>query len=165
MGRLKHRTLAGCTYFVTTDAWQERELFRVAELAEIVVQRINSCREQGAYLLHEFVLMPNHLHLLITPGDTTGLEKAIQLIKGGSSHQIHQQRGHKMGIWQPGFHEWTLRDAEDYKRKVEYIWMNPVRAHLVERPEEWLYGSASGKYALDPKPSRFREKGSGAEAP
>ncbi len=169
MGRLKHRTAPGCTYFVTTDTWQNRELFRVTELAEIVVQRILSCREQGAYSLHEFVLMPNHLHLILTPGHTTTLEKAMQLIKGGSSHQIHQRRGHKMEIWQSGFHEWTIRDARDYEAKREYIRMNPVTAHLVERPEDWPYGSASGRFAGDPvprglKPSSVRAGNVGAKA-
>ena len=156
MGRLKHRTFPGCTYFVTTDTRQKRELFRVTELAEIVVQRIISCRAQGAYLLHEFVLMPNHLHLLITPRDTTSFEKAIQLIKGGSSHQIHEQRGHRMEIWQPGFHEWTVRDAGDYDARVEYIRMNPVRAKLVDRSEEWPYSSASGRFRLDDIPQGLK---------
>jgi len=71
-------------------------------------------------------------HLLMTPGATTTLEKAVQLIKGGSSHEIHTQRGHGMEIWQVGFHDWTIRDCEDYRAKVGYIRMNPVRAHLVE---------------------------------
>ena len=156
MSRLKHRTAPGCTYFVTTDTWQKREVFRVTELAEIAVQRIISRREQRAYLLHEFVLMANHLHLLLTPGENTSLEKAIQLIKGGSSHQIHQRRGHKMEIWQPGFHEWTVRDAEDYEVKREYIRMNPVRARLVGRPEEWPYSSASGRFQLDEMPQGLK---------
>ena len=156
MGRLKHKTLSGCTYFVTTDTWQKRALFQVDELAEIVVHRIIDCREQGAYLLHEFVLMPNHLHLLLTPGVSTTLEKAMQLIKGGSSHEIHQQRGHKMEIWQPGFHEWTVRDSRDCENKREYIRMNPVRAKLVDQPQEWLYSSASGKFQLDEVPQGLK---------
>ncbi len=156
MGRLRHRTVPGCTYFVTTDTWQNREIFRVLEVAEIVTQRIVCCRDQGAYLLHEFVVMPSHPHLLLTPGDTTTLEKALQLIKGGSSHEIHERRGHKMEIWQPGFHEWTVRDAQDYQAKVEYIRMNPVQARLAERPEDWPYGSANGKIRMDPVPERLR---------
>jgi len=99
--------------------------------------------------------MPNHFHLLVTPGETTTLEKAVQLIKGGSSHQIHLERGNKMEIWQKGFHDWTIRDAGDYRAKVEYIRMNPVRARLVTRTEEWVFGSASGSYPLDPGLERF----------
>jgi putative transposase len=128
----------------------------VAEVAEILVQRILACRDKGAYQLHEFVVMPNHFHLLMTPGETTTPEKAMQLIKGGSSHAIHAQRGHRMEIWQVGFHDWTIRDGEDYQAKVGYIHLNPVRAHLVEQPENWLFGSASGKFSLDPAPGRFQ---------
>jgi len=83
MGKLTHRTAPGCSYFVTTKTWQNRELFRVSENAEILVQCILGYRNRGAYQLHEFVVMPNHLHLLLTPADDTSLEKAMQLIKGG----------------------------------------------------------------------------------
>ena len=83
------------------------------------------------------------------------LERAIMLIKGGSSHEIHRARGHKMQIWQPGFHDWTIRDEADYQAKREYIWMNPVKAALVEKSEDWQFGSASGKFQMDPMPSRL----------
>ena len=100
--------------------------------------------------------MLNHFHLLVTPGQTTTLEKVVQLIKGGSSHEIHKQTGNHMEIWQAGFHDWTIRDREDYRAKVRYIHMNPVKARLVERPEDWTFGSASGNFVLDPFPEKFK---------
>ena len=100
--------------------------------------------------------MPNHLHVLLTPSDTTTLEKAMQLIKGGSSHEIHQRRGHRMEIWQPGFHDWTIRDRNDYESRREYIRLNPVRSGLVEQPEDWPYGSASGRIRMDPMPEKVK---------
>jgi putative transposase len=115
------------------------------------------CREKGAYQLHEFVVMPNHFHILITPGETTTLEKAVQLIKGGSSHEIHKHSGNQMEIWQVGFHDWTIRDREDYQTKVGYFHMNPVRASLVQGPADWLFGSACGKFVLDPVPEKFKQ--------
>jgi putative transposase len=128
----------------------------VANVAEILVQRILTCREKGDYQLHELVVMPNHFYLLLTPGETTSLEKAVQLIKGGSSNEIHKQTGNKMEIWQMGFHDWTIRDGEDYRAEVGYIQMNPVQAHLTERPEDWPFGSVRGKFVLDPVPERFK---------
>jgi putative transposase len=119
-------------------------------------------RNRGAYLLHEFVVMPNHLHLLLTPGGETSLEKAMQLIKGGSSHQIHQQLENKTLIWSSGFHEATIRDVEDFETRRHYIRMNPVEAGLASRPEDWAYGSSCGKIALDVMPGRVS---SGAKAP
>jgi putative transposase len=156
MGRLIHRTAPACTYFVTTKTWQNRALFKVPAVAEVVVRRIVECRDNGAYLLHDFVVMPDHVHVLLTPGDTTTLEKAMQLIKGGSSFNIHQLRGHAMQIWLPGFHDWTIRDSADYQAKREYIRMNPVRARLVEEPEDWPYSSASGRVRLDGVPDQFK---------
>ena len=126
------------------------------QVAEILVQRILACRDHGAFQLHEFVVMPNHFHLLLTPDEKTSLEKAVQLVKGGSSHEIHQRTGNKMEIWQGGFHDWTIRDVGDYLAKVRYIHMNPVQARLVERPEDWTLGSACGKFVLDPVPEKFK---------
>ena len=74
MGRLTHRTAPGCSYFVTTKTWENRAIFQVKENAEILIRCMFEYRDRGAYLLHEFVVMPNHLHLLITPGGETSLE-------------------------------------------------------------------------------------------
>jgi len=156
MSKLHHRTGPERTYFVSSATWERRELFRVPRVAEILIQRIIKCRDNGVYLLHEFVVMPNHFHALLTPGETTSLEKAVQLIKGGSSHEIHKDTGNQMEIWQVGFHDWTIRDGEDYSAKVRYIQMNPVKSRLVERPEEWPYGSACGQFVMDPVPVKFK---------
>lgn len=170
MGRLTHRTAPGRTYFVTTKAWQSTPVFQVQETAEVVISKIMEYRDKGSYLLHEFVLMPNHLHLLLTPGESASLEKAMQLIKGGSSHEIHRVRGNKMQIWQSGFHESRVTDWTDYKKKADYIRFNPVAAKLVERPELWPYGSGSGQFSLEPipqglKPSNQEQANVGPEGP
>jgi len=162
MGRLLHRSIPGASYFVTTDAWQRRSVFQVAETAEIVVNRILSCREKGAYLLHAFVLMPDHLHLLLTPAGNNSLEKVMQLIKGGSSHEVHSRRGTSNAIWQSGFHESSIRDANDFRAKQLYIQENPVRARLVIRFEDWPYGSGNSRFKMDAMPGRYS---SGAKAP
>ncbi len=159
-----HRTAPGSSYFVTTRCWQGRTIFQVTELTEILITALFHYRDSGAYLLHEFVIMPNHLHLLLTPSQTTSLEKAVQLIKGGSSYQIRKHRGHKLEIWQQGFHDWTIRDSNDWQTKVEYIRMNPVRAKLVQKPEDWPHSSATHKFNLDPTPAKYLQLASAAKA-
>jgi putative transposase len=154
--------MPGCTYFVTTKTWQNSAIFQVNKNAEILVRCMIEYRNRGAYALHEFVVMPNHLHLLLTPGDDTSLEKAMQLIKGGSSFQIHRIRESTIKIWNSGFHEATIRNSDDFEMRREYIRMNPVTRQLAQRPEGWEYSSASGKFALDPRPERLS---SGAKAP
>jgi putative transposase len=165
LGRLRHRTAPGFTYFVTTKTWQNRAIFQVPEIAAILLKSILRHRDTGAYLLHDFVIMPNHLHLLVTPVGDNSIERVMQLIKGGSSHEIHLARAHKMQIWQPGFHEESVRDIEDYRIKSGYIHNNPVHAGLVYTPEDWVYGSAADKHAMDARPERLQICSSGAKAP
>ncbi len=165
MSTPKHRTAPGSSYFVTTKCWQGRHLLRLPDIAIIVVRTLLHYRERNACLLHEFVVMPNHIHVLLTPAVNTSLERAVQFIKGGSSHAIHKERDQKMEVWQEGFYDWTIRDARDWHSKVEYIRLNPVRAGLVSTPEEWAYSSASGSFPLDPVPARYLQIPSGAEAP
>lgn len=81
MGKLIHRTGLACTYFVTTKTWQNRPLFKVEKVAEIIANRLFKYRERETYLLHEFVIMADHLHLLLTPGIAASLERATMLIR------------------------------------------------------------------------------------
>ncbi len=90
-------------------------------------------REQNKYILHEFVIMPDHLHVLLTPAVDISLERAMQLIKGRFSYRLgSSKRGF---VWQESFTNHRVRDEQDYVRHAEYIRLNPVRARLVERPE------------------------------
>ena len=159
-----HRTAPGASYFVTTKCWEGRDAFQVTEIAEILLNTLFHYRDSGGYLLHEFVIMPDPLHLILTPNLQTSLEKTVQLIKGGSSHRIHKKRGGRMEIWRAGFHDWTIRDLDDWKAKTNYIRMNPVKAGLCERVEDWSYSSACSKFALDGVPARYQNLASGAKA-
>jgi putative transposase len=159
-----HRTVPGASYFITTKCWQRRSLFQVSEVAEVMISTLFDYRDSRAYLLHEFVIMPDHVHLILTPNSETSLEKAVQLIKGGSSHRIHKERGNRMEIWQVGFHDWTIRDLDDWKAKANYIHMNPVKARLCERAEDWPYSSVNGRFCLDAVPEKFENLASGAKA-
>jgi putative transposase len=169
MGRLTHRTGPGWTYFITTKAWESTFLFQVQEIANVIVAKMLEYRDKGKYLLHDFVLMPNHSHLIVTPCSAS-LEKCMQLVKGGSSFEIHKLRGSRMEIWQSGFHESRVTGPTDYQKKRDYIWFNPVAAKLVEKPELWQYSSASGAFNLDPIPQGLKPIGGvvanvGAKAP
>jgi putative transposase len=158
LGRLTHRTAPGWTYFVTTKSWQSTALFQVEAIAEIVMAKPFEYREKKNYLLHEFVLMPNHLHVILTPADSVSLERALQLIKGGSSYEIHRVRGGKMQIWQLGFHESRVKNSVEYATMADYVRFNPVTAKLVEKPEDWPFGSACGRYPLDPIPQGLKPR-------
>src|SRR2546425_7938123 len=90
-------------------------------------------REQMRYVLHEFVIMPDHLHLLLTPEADISIERALQLIKGGFSYRLGKAK--RGPVWQESFTNHRIRDQHDYERHAGEIRMNPVRARFVERPE------------------------------
>ena len=141
---------------MTTKAFQSANAFQVYEVATIVVGKLLEYRDKGNYLLHEFVVMPNHLHVLITPSGTATLERCMQLIKGGSSREIHRVRGGRRPVWRSSFHDARVKDWKDYRIKVDYIRFNPVTAKLVARPEEWPFGSTGGQFAVDPIPQGLK---------
>jgi putative transposase len=103
------------------------------------MQTLNSYRGR-AYLLHEYVLMPEHFHVLITPLVT--LERAVQFIKGGFSFRVKKELESSMEVWQSGFSDHRIRNVEDYRVHVEYVYRNPVGRKLVELAVEYPYCSA-----------------------
>ena len=94
--------------------------------------------------------MPDHFHLLITP--LICLERAVQMIKGGFSYRAKKELGSNAEIWQRGFADHRIRDAEDYDKHVHYIHLNPVKKHLCQSPAEYRYSSAYPGWKLDPIP-------------
>lgn len=143
------------TYFVTTQTWMRRSLFQVDELAKLFIRTLYEYRVREAYLLHEFVVMRNHVHLIITPAEMT-LERAMQLIKGGFSHRVSETGRKNTEVWQRGFTDHRIRNGEYFLQHREYIYSNPVRAGMCVQPEEYLYSSAHTMYKKDPVPQRLK---------
>ena len=76
----------------------------------------------------------------------------MQFIKGGFSHDVSSELGSRMEVWQRGFADHRIRDAEDYVVHVSYVRQNPVRRGLVGQTEDYLYSSAHSGFELDPAP-------------
>lgn len=161
MGRTQHRIRPAGTYFITVDSWAGRQLFK-GGIADILTEQLVRCRQKGYFELHEFCVMPNHLHVLFTLSGNTTLEKAVQMIKGGASYRIGKLRK-PTAFWQDGYHDWRCRDEREYRSYEGYIRENPVKGGLVQRPEEWSYSSANPKFAgmLDPMPQGLKAQGRG----
>jgi len=140
------------TFFVTTITAQRRPIFRAETTANLLIETLAHYREQRKFLLHEFVIMPDHVHALLTPAPEISLERAMQFIKGGFSYRLKS----RPPVWQASFTNHRIRDFEDYERHREYIRMNPVRARLASRPEAYPYSSASGRMPLDPLPQGLK---------
>jgi len=161
VGRTQHRIRPAGTYFLTLDSWAGRQLLK-GEVADILTDQIVQCRQKGYYLLHDFCVLPNHVHVLLTPAGETTLEKAVQMIKGGASYRIGKQRKF-LALWQDGYHDWRCRDEKDYRSYAVYIRQNPVNAGLVQKMNAWPHSSANPQFAqfLDPMPQGLKAPGKG----
>jgi putative transposase len=115
------------SYFVSTQTARRQPFFRHERWANLLSETIVHYDNIG-YCLHAYVIMPDHVHLLVTPADS--LEKAVQHFKGGFSFRARKEFAWKADIWQPGFTDHRIRDDEDWNRHIEYIRTNPIRARL-----------------------------------
>ena len=157
----EHATNNTQTYFVTSDRWERRALFLSEPWARLFFKTLLLHRGQS-FLLHEFVLMPDHFHLLITP--SIALERAVQFIKGGFSYQAKKELGSSMQIWRRGFADHRIRDAEDYDKHLHYIHLNPVKKRLCINPAEYRYSSAYPGWKLGPIPQGLKPTAVGRPA-
>jgi putative transposase len=140
------------TYFVTTVTAQRRRLFQVTETAKLLQQTLLGYRDQGKFALHAYVIMPDHVHLLLTPAYDVSLERALQLIKGGFSFRLKS----KLDVWERSFNERQVKTATDFAAFVTYIEMNPVRARMVETAGDFAHSSAGHRGLVDQAPVHLR---------
>ena len=146
----------GCprTFFVSTQTAGGRSLFQTDRMANLFIDVLRSAMRSKRITVHDFVVVPNHVHILMTvPGDMS-LEKAMQLIKGGFSFRAKKELGFQGEVWQRGFSDVRIADEQSFKQHQDYIDNNPVKAGLANLPEEYLAGSAHLK----------KRKRAGAEA-
>lgn len=151
-----HTSFGSRTYFITANSWAGRSIFQSERSASLLIETLFGYRAKGKYVLHEFVVMPNHLHLLLTPAPELTLERVMQFVKGGFAHRAGQQLGPSLGIWARGYVDHRIRDLQDYMSHRDYIHQNPVRRGLATVPEEFPYSSANPKFELDPVPQGLK---------
>jgi putative transposase len=142
------------SYFITASTLQKRNILQSDQMAGLFVDVLLHYRAQGKYLLHDFVVMPDHFHVLISPREA--LERAMQLIKGGFSFRAKRELGFIHEIWQSSFYDRRVRDAEEYFAFREYIRQNAPKRGLAMRPEDYRYSSAWPGLVLDGAPRRLK---------
>ncbi len=119
--------------------------------ATLFIETLRSYVAAKKFRVHDFVVMPNHVHLLLTVGGEITIERAMQLIKGGFSFRLKKELGYVGEVWQRGFSEVRVDDQESFRQHREYIAQNPVKARLTNSPEMFPYSYA---YLVKVKASR-----------
>jgi putative transposase len=146
------------TFAISSSSAGGTHLFQSDRMKHLFIEVLRDYRRKNKFLLHAFVMMPTHIHLLITPASTLSLEKCIQLIKGNFSYRTKKEFEMDREIWTPGFNPHRVKDEIDYKNQVRYIHNNPVKAGLVASPELYECSSAWPGRKMDPSPFVARAK-------
>jgi putative transposase len=127
------------TFFATTGTSMGRRLLQSERNASLLIDVLRSLATERKFELHDFVVMPDHLHLLLTVHDEMTIEKAMQLVKGRFSHRLSHECGYKGEVWHRGFTEVQVMNRESLEIHREYIAQNPVKAGLASNPEEYPF--------------------------
>ena len=125
-------------------------------MATLLIQVLMKSVELGRFQLHAFVVMPDHVHVLLTVSSDMTIEKAAQFIKGGFSFRAKRELGYSHEIWQTGYSEEQVYSSGHFDSIVHYIHQNPVRRRIVLQCDEFRFSSANINYRLSGCPRHLR---------
>jgi putative transposase len=149
-------------YFCTDTIVGWQSVFTSPDSFEIIIKSLDHCRNEKGLRVHGYVIMPNHIHTILSARDGN-LSDILRDFKRFTSTEISQLlrsvnnqrllkyfstaartvgKGNIFKIWQSGSHPEAITTPQFFFQKLNYIHDNPVRKGYVARPEHWLYSSA-----------------------
>jgi putative transposase len=153
---LRRLTGHGDLHFITFCCYQRRSLLETAQARNAAVQILCEVRAQYGFALLGYVIMPDHVHLLISESAAADPAKVIQVFKQRLSRQMRgkaQKAPHFSGedgglrrFWQRRYHDFNVYSRTKVQEKLHYMHANPVRQKLVEHPGDWPWSSWSYWY-------------------
>lgn len=127
-------------YFVTTITRERFPYFSDPALCRALLDNLAFYRRHMGFLLHGYVIMPDHLHLLLTPRSAT-ISDVMRNFKSYTAKQIRETLNVSGSIWQSRFHDRAVRTEEQFNACLSYIHDNPVRAGIVVTHADYEYSS------------------------
>jgi putative transposase len=123
-------------------------------IAGLLIDTLKERRNEDCFDLHAWVLMPDHIHLVLQP-DKSSLEEIMRRFKSLSWKRCRTEAGLVEPLWQRGFHDRGVRNERALLAAIDYVHLNPVRAELVRHPEEWPWSSFRELYlgGDEPRPA------------
>src|SRR5713101_4346211 len=138
---------SGQSHFVTFCCYHRRRLFTTDESRRILESALERVRRSFRLHIYGYVVMPEHVHLLLSEPQQDTLADALKSLKQGVARRLIGDADH---FWQKRYYDFNIRNYPQFVEKLRYIHRNPVTAGLCERPEDWEWSS-------------FRHYGTGCE--
>jgi len=137
-------------YFVTTCTAHRRPLLATQEVFDFLGEEWEKAPSLHGWQIGSFVIMPDHVHFFCAPcrQDHRSLSQWVGSFKQWTSKRLLAAFNLEAPFWQPEFFDHLLRSEESYAEKVDYVKRNPVRAGLVETPEQWPWKGQISELSL-----------------
>jgi putative transposase len=143
---------AGDLHFVTFSCYRRRPYLGTVHARNCFVRVLDQVRSRYRFLLLAYVVMPEHVHLLIGEPAKGNPSKVLQALKQGVSGSLRRNKFRlcvataaeatkPSPVWQRRFYDFNVRSAQKLREKIDYMHRNPVQRRLVQNPEGWPWSS------------------------
>jgi putative transposase len=136
---LKRYQEARCLHFVTFSCYYRAPRLGTTRTRDIFEQTFEDTRKWYGFYIAGYVVMPEHVHLLLTEPERTPLSVSLQMLKQNVARRLREPEGGP--LWQPRYYDFNVWSYAKHTEKLRYIHRNPVRRGLVQSPEEWAWSS------------------------
>lgn len=130
---------AGQVYLLTAVTRDRQAIFASFESARAACNALHAFGDYGESALLAWVLMPDHVHVLLQLGPTERLPQAANRLKATTARNVNRARGSSSGVWARAFHDRALRAEHHLPAAARYIIANPVRAGIVQRVGDYPF--------------------------
>lgn len=126
-------------HFLTSSCYKRRQNFRTNESRDTFVAALERVRQRYNLCVYGYVVMPEHVHLLVSEPEDGTLAQAMQSLKQGVARKLALRA--KDSFWQERYYDFNIWSERKFVEKLRYIHYNPVKRGLVDRPEDWQWSS------------------------
>ena len=130
---------ARCLHFITFSCQHRDPLMSDPRPRDIFLETLERARQWYGFFVCGFVVMPEHVHLLISEPERAKLSIALQMLKQTVSHKLRPADG--APFWEPRYYDFNVWSEAKRIEKLRYMHRNPVKRGLVEHPEDWKWSS------------------------
>jgi putative transposase len=167
---LKRFHASGQTHFATFSCYHRRPSFTTAIPKQVFEAGLERVRRSFGLSVYGYVVMPEHVHLLLSEPPRGSLADALKSLKQGISRRLIDQAEH---FWQKRYYDFNVRNEQQFVEKLRYIHRNPVKRGLCARAEDWEWSSfrqyatgCEGKVEIECEwTARKRERAAGKLCP
>ena len=125
--------------FITFSCYHRAALLQTPQARRVFEETLEQVRRWYGLFIVGYVVMPEHVHLLLTEPECSSLAVALQMLKQNVAHKVPHPPD--TPFWQPRYYDFNVWSSEKRIEKLKYLHLNPVRRGLVEKPEDWEWSS------------------------